>query len=321
MSDSKRRAAYVRRPWRLALLCLPVLVQAACRSSVGPPAVPAEGDSPPAAQVRPGGPGPKWTESERPQQFVGQDLYNYIDGGADLFLEMGFRRATVRRFSSGAATLIHDVYEMKDSTAARGIYFRFRGRGTPVAGVVGRNFGNHYQIAAQKDRYFVQITNASGEERCLPAMVKLVNQATAAVPTDEDVSVLELLPTEGLAPNSEALVCGPVSLQSVFTLGEGDVLQLQGRRCGIAGDYATPQEGRFTRLIVPYEHSEVARATFQHLLQALDPQLEVLRRSEHTVVFRDTNGEYGCITVMDDKLDIRLHLVRQPGGDGPSAGP
>jgi hypothetical protein len=307
---------------RHALVLLPIFAQAACRSGCAPATAPLAVTSAPAAtrpaQAHLEALGPEWTESGRPRRFVGQDLFNHIDGAAETFLEMGFREVTVRRYVNGDATLTEEVYEMNNPTAARGMYLRLRGRGTPVAGVAGRNYGNHYQIAAQKDRYFIQVTNVSGEEQSLPAMVRLVNRATAAIPDDGGVPVLSLLPPEGLVPGSEAVVCGPYALQSIYTLGEGDILQLQGQKCGIAADYQTQQEGSFTRLIVAYSCPEAAQSAFQHLVQGLDPQLQVLRRNEHTAVFRDSNGQFGSVTVSSDKLDIRLHLAREPGAGNPS---
>ncbi len=314
-------AAGLRRGSGHALLLLPVLAQVACRSAGAPATAPlGVAPAPGATALAPGrveGPGPEWTEPERPRRFIGQDLFNHIDGAAEIFLEMGFREVVVRRYRNGEASLALEVYEMKDATAARGIYLRFRGQGTPVAGVAGRNFGNRYQIAAQKDRTFVQVTNASGEARCLSAMVSLVNQSLRAVLDDGDVTLLNLLPAEGRVPGSEVIVCGPYSLQSVFTLGEGDILQLQGQRCGIAGDYQTELEGSFTRLIIAYGRADDAQAAFQHLLQGLDAQLRVVQRNEHSAVFRDQAGQFGSVAVRNDQLDIRLHLVRDPGGADP----
>lgn len=302
-----------------ALILLPFLAQFGCRfggsSSTVTISVSPSATAP--AQTHPDGPGQEWTEVGRPRKFVSQDLFNHIDGAAELFLELGFREAVVRRYANGDATLSYEIYEMKDATAARGIYLHFRGRGTPVAGVAGRNVGNRSQIVAQQDRFFIQITNITGEEQSLPAMVKLVNQATAAIPNDADVPLLSLLPAKDLVPGSEVVVRGPYSLQSVCTLGEGDILQLQGERCGIAADYKTEEEGSFTRLIVAYGCPEVAQAAFKHLLQGLDSQLQVLRRDDHGAVFRDFNGQFGSVTATGDKLDIRLHLVREPGAANP----
>ena len=295
-------------------------MQAGCRcgGSSGTVAVSISASATAPAQTCPDGPGAEWTESGRPRKYVSQDLFNHIDGAAELFLELGFREAVVWRYSNGDAVLSYEIYEMKDATAARGIYLHFRGRGIPVAGVAGRNVGNRSQIVAQKDRFFVQITNITGEEKSLPAMVKLVNQATAAIPNDGDVPVLNHLLAEGLVPGSEIIVRGPYSLQSVVTLGEGDILQLQGERCGIAADYKTEKEGSLTRLIVAYGGAEAAQAAFNHLQQGLDSQLQVLRRDEHSLVFRDPDGQFGHVVIDGDKLDIRLHLVGEPGVKRPT---
>jgi hypothetical protein len=321
--------SWLRRQSRHALILALLFVHSGCRSGVtaesaqaatpAPQAPPAQlpAAQAPVAQAPRNGPGPEWSESGRARQFVGADLFNHIDGGAELFLELGFNQLTVRRFTDGKATLAQEVYEMKDPTAARGIYLRFRGKGLPVTGVHGRNVGGRYQIIAQKDRYFVQLTSASGDERLVPAMSDLVNNALASIPNDGNVALLDLLPAEGLVPNSEAIVCGPYSLQSVFTLGEGDILDLNGERCGIAGDYETEQDGGFTRMIVAYGRPEIASAALQHLLQGLDQQLEIIRRDASMVVFHDSEGRFGSVSVADDKLDLRLHLVRDPGAANP----
>jgi len=302
----------------LVLLCL---LPVACRTAKGPaaPAVPnAAPDADPRADIAPAqepltAPAPGWTESAPPRQYVGKDLFNHIDGGAEVFLEIGFRDVTVRTFSAGQATITLEVYAMTSPTAARGMYLRFRGRGSAVAGVTSRNVGDRYQITAQKDRYFIQITNASGAERCLPPMVNLANQILAAIPQDGEVPLLGLLPAEGRVPGTEAIVCGPYALQNIFTLGDGDILQLQGERCGVAADYTTENGARITWLIVAYRDSEYAQAAFAHLADGLDPHLQVLQRDEDTLVLRDLDDQFGSVALRADQLDIRLHLPAAPG--------
>jgi len=221
----------------------------------------------------------EWKLAGRSRRFVGQDLFNHIDGAAELFIEMGFREVVVGRYHRGDAALDLEVYEMEEPTAARSIYLRFRGKGTLVPGVLGRNFGNRYQITVQKDKYFVQVNNFSGDERYLSAMVHLTNHVLNTIPDDREVVLLDLLPQEGLVPGSQFIVRGPCSLQDVFTLGEGDILQLVSAAYGVGGHYQTESEGSFTRLIVPYGKPVAAQATYHHLLQHLDPYLQVVRRN------------------------------------------
>lgn len=256
--------------------------------------------------------GPGWSESGQPRRFLGKDLFNHIDGGAEVFLEMGFRELTVRTFSDGENTLTLEVYEMANPTAARGIFLRFRGRGTPLAGIDGRNVGNRYQATVQRDRFFIQVSSASGAERCLPAMVSLVLQTLVVIPEDGDVEVLSLLPSEGLVAGTEAIICGPYALQNIFTLGAGDILQLEGQICGVAGDYASESGGSITRLIVDYGCGDLAQAAFDHLAGNLDAHLQLVRQDEHELVFRDHTGEFGSAVVVGGRLEISLHLPTAP---------
>jgi hypothetical protein len=296
-----------------ALFLLPVLTLSACHPA-GPSPTTSRSPNPAPTATAPAQPDALsgWTATGQPRRIISQDLFNHIDGAAEGFLEMGFRELLVRRYNQGDATLTCETYAMKDPTAARGIYLRFRGRGTPVPGVTGRNFGNQYQIAAQKDRFYIQVTNVTGEEQSLSAMVKLTNQATAAIPTDGPVPQMDLLPTAGLVPNSEALVCGPTSLQTVYVFGEGDILQLQNKIWGVAADYQSDRDGKFTRLIIPYNQPALAQAAFKNLQQGLDAQFQVVHRDDQSLTFRDADNQFGTVKVANDRLDIRLHLTRDP---------
>ena len=88
-----------------------------------------------------------------------------------------------------------------------------------------------------RERYFVTVNNLSGADgwaadagevrtrgrrrRCRPIACPPNSRAC---------------PPQGMVAGSERLVRGPFGLQSIFTLGDGDVLQLGGRIVGVAED-------------------------------------------------------------------------------------
>jgi hypothetical protein len=78
---------------------------------------------------------PGWEKSEALRTFTGQDLFNHIDGGAELFLEFGFVKLSVQAYASGKAELTLNAYEMESSASALGIYLMKMGRETPFAEV------------------------------------------------------------------------------------------------------------------------------------------------------------------------------------------
>jgi hypothetical protein len=68
---------------------------------------------------------PGWTLKEEPRTYRPDDLYEYIDGNADLFLSYGFVQVTVGDYaptdgSEGWITV--DVYDMGAPLHAFGVY-------------------------------------------------------------------------------------------------------------------------------------------------------------------------------------------------------
>ena len=63
-----------------------------------------------------------WQSSDERRTFTTESLYDHIDGGAELFLELGFDRVEVQHYTAGEAEVAVEVYLMRDSPAALGIY-------------------------------------------------------------------------------------------------------------------------------------------------------------------------------------------------------
>lgn len=73
-----------------------------------------------------------WTRVEGPTVYTRENLFEYINGAADLFLQYDFRELTAARYENGGkASLTVDVYRMGDPVHAFGVYSRERpSRGT-----------------------------------------------------------------------------------------------------------------------------------------------------------------------------------------------
>lgn len=64
-----------------------------------------------------------YMRSDSARIYAGNELYNLVDGGADLFKEYGFDRVVVQRYSDTHENNIDlELYEMRDSTSAYGIF-------------------------------------------------------------------------------------------------------------------------------------------------------------------------------------------------------
>jgi hypothetical protein len=255
---------------------------------------------------------PGWKTSGKTSIFVKADLFNHIDGGAELFIEYGFEKLLVQRYARGKSDLTLDVYEMESPEAALGIYLTKCGQETPITGIRSRNSGEKSQLTILKAQYFISVNNFDGDAKNLPAMVVLANKALESIREAAAEGLLEMLPKESLVDRSQRLIRGPVALQPFFTFGEGDILELQGKIFGVLADYRGEGNARYTRLVIPYPDQKQALSVYENLKANLDPYLKILTIRANGFVFVDFKQKFGVVEIKGSKLDIRFNLPSVP---------
>ncbi len=255
---------------------------------------------------------PGWTKAEPAKEFGRGDLFDYIDGGAEIFLEFGFDKLLVQSYKNGASELVLEIYQMESPDSALGIYLMKCGLETPVEGIPDRNSGDNTQFTILKGRSFIHVNNMEGGDSLLADMVGLASGLLKSIPQEKTSVIFDQLPQEGRVRGSERLIRGPYALESIFTFGEGDVFKLGGKIFAVAADYQDKSMGISTRLVINYPDEASASAAYQNLLANLDPYLRVLEKGERGLVFLDYSKEFGIVERSGSRLDARLALSAKP---------
>ena len=253
-----------------------------------------------------------WKKAGPVRTFIKQDLFNHIDGGAELYLEFGFVKLAVQPYTNGKAELGLEAYEMESPAAALGIYLIQAGRESGWPEIKARNSSEDAQIAAVKGLFFVKINNFEGGGGVKPAMIALINTVLAGVAADPSADPFAVLPLEGRIPGTERLIRGPVGLQPYFTFGEGDILGLGGKIFAVLADYREGDGSFSTRLIIDYGTPAPASAVFENLRTNLDPYLTIVETQPRSFVFRDYQRKFGRAALGERVLEIRFKLSRRP---------
>jgi hypothetical protein len=252
-----------------------------------------------------------WKKNGPTKVFRSEDLYGHINGGAEAFLELGFDQLTVQKYRDGANELAVEIYRMTDPTAARGIYLARCGKETPDPALKERHTASRNQILLQRNRYYLVLYNTAGGAANAPMLVRAAQAIVPKLPADAPVPALALLPPAGLVPGSARIIRGPVGLQALYTLGDGDILQLGGKITGAAGDYKDAA-GASTLIVVDYPSPAAATAAFKHLKANLDTYLKPASATDSRLVFQDYEKKFGVASVNGTRLEIRLHLAKPP---------
>jgi len=213
---------------RVVVAAASVVVVAACGVRSGPPGADVSGNAgtPP--------PPPGWTISEGPTTFTGESLFEYLNGGAPLYLDYGFEGLIQARYQRGDdpfATVTLDIYDMGSELGAFGLYRSIR---PPVAeaenwGVEGYRSGT---IAATwRGATYVQGEADDDRPDLIEGLDSLVASAIERVEGLQSLPAeVEALPIDGRVPGSERYVAADLFGHAflpggvVATYGNGDDL-------------------------------------------------------------------------------------------------
>jgi hypothetical protein len=257
-----------------------------------------------------------WVKSERTLSFEKSNLFDYIDGGAELFLELGFDELLVQRYKKhsveGDEEIALEIYRMESSESALGIYLTKCGKETPVKGIKARNSGDRYQFSIVKGDCLVQVNNFSGDEKLTQVMVTLAQRTLASISKGHSVKLLDRLPKANFVAGSGLIIRGPYSLQSIFTFGRGDVLQLGGKVFGVTGDYVGANGDIYTMILIFYPGAKASSSAYDNLVNNLDPYSKVVNRWENGFTFKDYRDRFGIVELKDGTMKIRINLAEQP---------
>jgi hypothetical protein len=105
-----------------------------------------------------------WNVKDSVEIFTGENLFAYIDGGADIYLEYGFVEVASCRYMNAAQAEIHaEVYRMTNDSAAFGVFtISTSVKGNPVE-CGTKAFIYDYYLDFWKGRYFVRCTSSRKE--------------------------------------------------------------------------------------------------------------------------------------------------------------
>lgn len=143
-----------------------------------------------------------WVAADEDRTYHEDDLFDYIDGGAELFLSFGFNKVFNRIYSRpGQPDIYVDIFEMTSSYNAYGVF-------TLSTENPGEEFGQGSQytqgaILFWKEKYFVSIITSPETPEAKEAIFEIASVIDKAIPVNGKLpSVLNYLPKENLDRSS-----------------------------------------------------------------------------------------------------------------------
>lgn len=241
-----------------------------------------------------------WGPKGKPQIYKGEDLFLYIDGGAEIFHEYGFRQVITQDYANPAGKIVTlDIFEMAAPESAYGMYtFKIGTKGKSLA--LGQDASlEDYYLTFWKGRCLATITGPDGGPESSDGIERIGRAVEAKIgPAGPRPSLPGVLPKTWAGAGRMVYVRGILGLQNIFSFFSRDVFLFKE---GVVSDqgalkvfvlrYGGPDEGRkrFAAVKDAFRTSSVYR-NFQELPGGIFEVADARGNSIFGTAFEDCLG-------------------------------
>ena len=177
-----------------------------------------------------------WQAKDSPQQYAGDDLYLYINGGAEIYHEYGFEQVIIQDYSNKQGKSVSvELFEMSGPESAFGMYaFKSSSLGQELN--IGDGAGlEDYYLNFWKGKYLITLTGFDAEEETVLGLKQIAEAIDARIKSSASVpEFVKMLPEEGLIKPGIKYFKGPLALMNSFKFFLEENFPLQE---GVKGDY------------------------------------------------------------------------------------
>jgi len=185
-----------------------------------------------------------WTPKRVDGLYTRDNLYDYIDGGAEVYLSFSFQRMVARRFGkAGAPDIIADFFDMVSSKDAYGVYHHDVHE-SPSAGIGQESEYMEGALYFWKGRYFVSIMAMQETEESKRAVLELGKAVASAIPAEgPPPDLVERLPKKGMDPKQVHYFHNHFCLNAHYFVADDNILQLDAATEGMVARYSPASGG------------------------------------------------------------------------------
>jgi len=216
------------------------------------------------------------------QTYNRKNLFDYIDGGAELYLSYDFQKLLVQKYKVKEREITVEVYQMETSEDAFGL-FSLDQEGEALLIGERANYGAGL-LKLWKSNFFVRIMDINGDDKLKDVILGLGEKISFKI--DKQGKLPELLfklPEEGLIPNSEKFFHKQIVLNNLYFLSTENLLNLSEKTSAVMADYSTGKIN-LKLLLISYPDSSQAELALENFckkyLKSAPSEKRIIQRVE-----------------------------------------
>ncbi len=213
-----------------------------------------------------------WKVSAKDQMYSRENLYKYIDGGAELYISYGFKKVINRTYSKpGQPDIVVDLFDMGTSQNAFGVFSHSR---ETIDNTFGQ--GSQYtqgQLLFWKNHFFVSILASPETVESKKAVFNIARKIEAAIKGKGPLpEILTFLPQQSLVRGSIRYFHHYIWLNSYLFVADRNILHINDKTDVLLAKYGE-QKKRYILLLVKYKKNKDAETAYNDFIKYYLPGL------------------------------------------------
>jgi hypothetical protein len=255
----------------------------------------------------------EWVASGEDGVYDRETLYDYMNGGAEVYLSYDFREVWVRRFvGPDAEEIALDIYDMGSPPEAFGVFST--SVEDPEVGIGQASEFGAGLLKFWKGRYFVSVVNMGVNEESDAVLLDIGRAVDAAiVSTGPEPDLVGSLPRDDLNVRQTSFFHSDVILNNRYFIASENVLHLDNTTSCVFGEYGPAGEnGKL--LMVHYGNEMLAQEAFTEFKAAYMPEAgenAPLRMEGGTWAMADRRGDIVAIVFEAPSEERATQLLSQ----------
>jgi hypothetical protein len=208
-----------------------------------------------------------WQAAGEDRTYNRKTVFDYMDGGAEVYLAFDFREAFVRTYQAPSGDdIVLDIFDMGSPEEAYGVFSS--DRQDPEAAIGQESTFGPGLLRFWQGRYFVSISSAGDNQKTDKAILELGRAVAPHLgPPGERPPVLKILPPAGLVGSKTSYFHSSISLSNRYFVATENVLHLEkGKTDCVLAEYSEGDEETIKLLLIRYPDGEQAEAAHQSFL-------------------------------------------------------
>ena len=153
---------------------------------------------------------PNFKLTKEPEFFVGNNLYEYIDGGDELFHSYDFRQIITAEYQSKSnpdLSIVVDIYDMTTPDNAFGVFSAQKDLSSNFVNIGIQGISGGGEIVFIKDKYYNKLTTFVDTQESNETLKKFALEVADKIKgIDKIPEIFKIFPQEGMIKNSEGFI-------------------------------------------------------------------------------------------------------------------